>query len=109
MPEEEFLKKFSVTNPFGQTLTEFCVVLSGAILICLGAAGLWISIWRKVQCSHRVFETTHRARIGLSFLAEKRGVRISTDRRFITGESRCGTALEKISLPTLRFYEREGR
>ena len=90
----------------GQSLTEFCVVLGVICTVALGATRFWMSVWRKTQCTHLVFEATHRARAGLAPTREQSRVRVTKTPFGATGEAVCGDQMEKIFLPSLSFYDK---
>jgi len=88
----------------GQAFVEMLMVLPILTTLLFGGGALLYHFWKKNECAHLVFETTHRALLDSQTRSSPK-VSLQQDSDGITGQARCESATETVRLPRLEREE----
>jgi hypothetical protein len=95
------MKNRVLTNCRGQTLIEF-IFSSALVMLAIGGSGwLFKAEWQRAKCAYIVFEKTHAKIVGSADPEPQELVFFSESEDGLSGESTCGQARERVSLPKL--------
>ena len=85
----------------GQSLVEFIISLMLSLTCLLMVGSYFRSIGLKSQCAYFVFEKTHAHLIGAVPTRVSVPIQIHESSFQVTGEGKCGRAVERVDLPKL--------